>query len=257
MRLEDLSWETARDVLSRNPIGLIPIGAVENHGPHLPLATDWIAAMAIAEAAAEKPDLLILPGCSVGVSEHHRQFWGSLWLQPDLLRDFALGLARAAASQGMRRLVFVNGHGGNSSALDQAVRALRKEGIFAFVFEWWHSIPGLIEELCGMPEDHAGAMETSLVLAAAPDLVVQERIVAASSKPVMEWGRKIHGVRLPLDTVEFTATGVVGDPSAATAEKGRLFIEAAAEELTGFCAWLASQSESELASPGRPAELPS
>lgn len=252
MKLEQLSWESARDAVARKPVGLIPIGAVENHGPHLPLATDWIAAQAIAEAAAEKAGLMLLPGCPVGVSGHHRQFWGTLWLEPDLLRDLAIALARSAAAQGMGRLVFVNGHGGNAAALDQAARILRKEGVFAFVFEWWQAIPDLIVRHCGLPEDHAGAMETSVVLAVDPALVKPEKYAVAAAEGVMAWGKSVHGVRLPLDTVEFTRSGTVGDPAAATAEKGRLFIDAAAAELAAFCAWLSSRSDAELASPGRP-----
>lgn len=256
MKLENLTWETTREALQNKPIGLIPIGAVENHGPHLPLATDWIAATAIAEAAASRDGIMVLPGCSVGVSEHHRQFWGTIWIEPDLLRGLAVGIARAAASHGMDRLVFVNGHGGNTATLDQATRILRKEGIHAFVFEYWHAIHELIERTCQLPEDHAGDMETSVVLAVDPSLVYRERFAQAAAQGVVSWGRQVHGVQLPLDTVEFTRSGTVGDPSRASAEKGRLLIDASAEELVKFCTWLSARDEAELASSGRPAPLP-
>ncbi len=253
MKLERMSWRTAREALGRKPVGLIPIGAVENHGPHLPLATDWISACAVAEEAARQADLMILPGCPVGVSEHHRQFRGTIWLDPDTLRAVALDIARAAAFKGLGRLVFVNGHGGNTPALDQAVRILRHEGIYAFVFEWWNSIPELIASSCRIPHDHAGEMETSVILAVEPELVDRDRYAEAAAGGVTEWGRIVHGVRLPLDTVEFTRSGTVGDPDGSDAEKGARFIGASARELALFCAWLAERSDAELAFPGRPA----
>jgi creatinine amidohydrolase len=249
MKLADMSWQDVREILGRRPVGLIPVGAVENHGPHLPLATDWLTANAIAERAAEASDLLLLPGCPVGVSEHHRHFWGTLWLQPDVLREVMLGITRAAASHGLRRLVFVNGHGGNTTALDQATRILRREGIYAFVFEWWNAIPDLIARNCQLPHDHAGDMETSAILAIDPALVRSERYALAAVEGVTRWGKQLHGVQLPLDTVEFTKAGTIGDPSGATAAKGKLFIEASASELGLFCAWLAAQDEGSLASP--------
>jgi creatinine amidohydrolase len=247
MKLESMSWAGAREALATKPVGLIPIGAVENHGPHLPLATDWISACRISEEAAREGSIILLPGVPVGVSEHHRHFTGTLWVSPDVLRDYVLGIARSAASHGVGRLVFVNGHGGNSAALEQAIRILRKEKIYSYLFEWWNAIPELIAEKCQLPHDHAGDMETSIILAIDPALVDKRKYQEAAAGKVVEWGRRIHGVPIAMDTIDFTESGVVGNPAFATGEKGGIFIEASARELFLFCRWLKDQAEEALA----------
>lgn len=244
-RLENYSWLQVKESLKTRPVGLIPVGAVENHGPHLPLGTDWFSAQAVAEEAALQENLLILPGSPVGISGHHRHFWGTLWLPAETLRDYLLGIARSAASHGLNRLVFVNGHGGNTAVLDQTLRILRKEGIYIYLFEWWRAIPELISQLCELPEDHAGDMETSIILALYPELVAKDKIKDAAAG-VIHWGKLIHGVQVALETKDFTPTGVLGNPALATAEKGQALLKAGGRELALFCRWFSEQPEDSL-----------
>ena len=250
MRWIDMSWAEAKDALRDGGVALLPVGSIENHGPHLPLATDLLSARRIAEEASRLGDWLLLPAVPVGVSEHHRQFPGTLWVPPEVLKGYVLAVARAAATHGARRLVFVNGHGGNSATLDMAARNLRTEAIYAFTFEWWQAIPDLIAANCRQPHDHAGEMETSMILAIDAELVDTARYAEAAAG-VSEWGERRNGVAIGFDTIDFTPTGVVGDPAGASAEKGRRFIEGSAEELHAFCSWLSQQSEEALAPKAR------
>jgi len=242
MRWMDLSWAQAKNSLQETAVGLLPVGSVENHGPHLPLATDLYTAQRVAEATSQLGDWPLLPTVPVGVSEHHRQFPGTLWVPPMVLKAYVESIARAAASHGVRRMVFVNGHGGNTSALDMAARVLRDEGIYCYIFEWWVAIAELLAATCCIPHDHAGEMEASMILSIYPDLVDTTRYDEAAAPGVTTWGIRRNGVSVAFDTIDFTPTGVVGDPSAASAEKGKQFTDASANNLHEFCTWLSAQS---------------
>ena len=246
MELARLSWPDARDAIRQAHAALLPVGATEQHGPHLPLGTDWYIASHIAGEVAEQDGLLLLPGFAVGVSHEHRQFWGTLTVSPGQLRGQAMAVARALGDYGLRRIVFVNGHGSNCAPLDEAARRLREDGIHAFVFNWWQSIATILGELFPDPPAHAGSVETSLMLAIHPDLVHEDRFGEASS--VTRWGSYVEGVLVGFDAADFTDAGNVGgDPSLASAEKGRTALSAACDSLRRFCAWLAQRPEEDLA----------
>jgi len=134
MDLARLSWPDAREAIRSAEAAVLAVGATEQHGPHLPVGTDWFIASAISEAAAQRPGLLLLPGLAVGVSAEHRQFWGTLSVSPDLLRDAVVERAGSVAHHGLARIVLVNGHGSNVPPLRRACRELREDRIFAFVF---------------------------------------------------------------------------------------------------------------------------
>jgi len=244
MNLAELTWVDAKEVMQKTQVALLPVGSTENHGPHLPLGTDWFTAQRIAEETGKKGGWLVLPSVPVGVSKHHRQFWGTLWVAPDVLRDYVVAVSRALASHGLHRIVFVNGHGGNRSALIGAARLLREEGIYAYVHNWWGTIAELLEKLFPEPAAHAGPVETSAILAIDPELVRQDRYKVTSD--VDHWGKTVEGVEVGWDTIDFSEAGNVGDPSTGTVEKGAKLFEAASESLNRFCIWLAEQPEEAL-----------
>ncbi len=246
VELARLSSIEAREAFQQARVGLVPVGSIEQHGPHLPLGTDWYIASHISGEAARSEERLLVPGLQVGVSREHRQFWGTLTVSPNALRDQAVCLARSLASHGLRRTVFVNGHGSNCGPLDDAARDLREEGIFAFVFNWWQSIASILRTLFPDPTAHAGSIETSLMLAIEPELVRIEQFAEAGS--VAQWGTYVEGVLVGFDAADFTERGNVGDPKLADADKGRRVLSAACESLNRFCGWLASQNSEDLES---------
>jgi len=246
MELARLSWPDARDAIRQAHVGLLPVGAMEQHGPHLPLGTDWYIASYIAQETSEQDGLLLLPGFAVGVSHEHRQFWGTLTVSPGQLRDQAIAVARSLAAHGMRRIVFVNGHASNCPPLEAAAQRLRCDGIYAFSFSWWQSITSTIAELFPEPTAHAGSLETSVMLVIDPNLVREERFDRASKST--EWGAYVEGVQVGFDAADFSDQGNVGDPSLGDVEKGMRVLMATRESLSRFCAWLSQRSDEDLAS---------
>jgi len=246
MELARLSWPDARDAICQAHMALLPVGAIEQHGPHLPLGTDWYIASRIARETAEQDGLLLLPGFAVGVSCEHRQFWGTLTVSPNQLCDQAMAVARSLGDHGLRRIVFINGHGSNCGPLDEAARYLREDGIYAFVFNWWRSVATTLTGLFPDPTAHAGSIETSLMLVIDPALVSEERFDNASEST--EWGAYVEGVQVGFDAADFSDQGNVGDPSLSDVEKGMRVLMATRESLSRFCAWLSERSDEDLAS---------
>jgi creatinine amidohydrolase len=159
-----------------------------------------------------------------------------------------MGIARAVAGHGLKRLVFVNGHGGNTPALEEAARILRTEDVFAFVYVWWRAISDLILQLIETGGSHAGEMETAMMLAVAPELVHPDRYTEAAQGAALEWGKQVHGVNVGFDTIDFSQSGATGNPAKATPEKGEKLLTAAAEQLDTFASWLAAEPEEMLRS---------
>jgi creatinine amidohydrolase len=247
VELAQLTWPEAKQAIRATSVALLPVGSIEQHGPHLPLSTDLIIAEHIAAGAAAAPGLLLLPSLPVGVSCEHSQFWGTLTIPPDRLRDLALAIIRSASAHGLRKFVFVNGHGTNCAPLDDAARLLRGEGLPTYVFNWWQAVGSTLASLSLRPVDHAGPVETSLLLAMDPRLVRGSCISAAGR--VGDWGTYVESVQVGFDAIAFSAEGNVGDPRSADAEKGAIVLREAVTALARFCVWLAGQAETDLAPP--------
>lgn len=241
--LSKLTWFDARKHLKSENVALLPVGSTEQHGPHLPLGTDWLTAEWIAKKTEEKTDILLLPTIPVGVSEHHRHFWGTLWVSPATLKNYVVDVGKALKTHGISRLVIVNGHGGNNPALDEACRELRKYDIFAFTYSWWLAIPDILQQIVITSGSHAGESETSVMMSVCPEGVVAERFEEGYKKGAPEWGLKIKGVNIGYDTIDFTQSGVAGNPTAATREKGEIILNKSVERLVEFVSWLKSVDE--------------
>ncbi len=198
-----------------HPVLLVPIGSTEQHGPHLPLATDTLIAAAVADELAErcraaKIDVVVAPALPYGASGEHQGFDGTLSVGTAALVSVLVELGRSASAW-CPRTVFVNGHGGNVDALAEAVPLLRAEGRDAS----WLS--------CSVPDGadaHAGLDETSLLLHLWPAAVRRERAERGETAPIADILPRLRaeGVRA------VSVNGVLGDPTGASAQHGaRLF----------------------------------
>ncbi|WP_435063172.1 creatininase family protein [Halobaculum sp. EA56] len=223
-------------------VAVLPTGSVEQHGPALPLGTDFLAAEAVARGI-DRDDAVVLPTVPVGVSAHHRQFDGTLWADPETFEDYVGEICASVASHGVRKLVICNGHGGNTDALRRAARRLRGDHTaYAAPWNWWSSLDGLDEELFDQSGiGHADAMETSMVQHLAGDLVREALLTEAEDGAADSWGKSVHGAKIGFDTADFSESGAVGAPTEGTAEKGRRLFEQATDELDALVGWLAER----------------
>jgi creatinine amidohydrolase len=246
--LERYSWTAARKLFQGTNVALIPVGSTEQHGPHLPLGTDFLAAQALAEKAAEETGAICTPVIPVGVSSHHQQFWGTLSVSSKAFRSYMGEMALSLASHGAKRLIFVNGHGGNIAALQEIVRELRPQDIFALVWNWWLD-PELIQlfgKLFKSRGSHAGASETSIIWALDESLVDQSALGEAARGASEVFGVVKHGAQLPFDTIDFSQSGATLDPREANKEAGEQILNLAQEELVKLIRWLEHAPDEEL-----------
>jgi mycofactocin system creatininase family protein len=188
------------------PLLVVPLGSVEQHGHHLPLATDTAIAGAVAEAVAGGLDgALLAPALAYGASGEHEGFPGTVSIGTPALIGLLVEYGRSAC-RWAGRVLLVNGHGGNLDALRAAGSLLRSESRDVAWFP------------CGVPggDAHAGRTETSLMLHVEPDWVLGDRAVAGETTPIGELLPRLRaeGVRA------VSPTGVLGDPAGATAEEG-------------------------------------
>ncbi|QEY31361.1 creatininase family protein [Synechococcus sp. RSCCF101] len=217
-----------------------PMGALEQHGPHLPLATDAIFAERVCTAVVSRldPDLPVtqLPTQVLGFSPEHASFPGTLTLPAELLIGIVVEVGRQLASMGFRRLVLLNAHGGQIALLQVAARQLRLKatglGVLpCFLWSGPESIAGLIREPERSQGLHAGLAETSLMLHLAPDLVGEERPVDGLLQPPHAVGPppgwQLEGaVPSAWLTEDLSRSGVIGDSRGAGADLGASLFEA-------------------------------
>jgi len=226
----DLSAPALTRALRPDSVLVLPVGAIEQHGPHLPLSTDLLIAQSLAEAAVgergEDLDLWLLPPLAYTKSNEHAWAAGTVWLSPQTLLAVLHDLGRSLARTPATRLAFLNGHGGNSALLQVALRELRLAyGLRTFLLH-----PGTPPDQGGASPVgelgmgvHAGTDETSVVLHLRPDLVdlaLAERHVPehlAANRYVRFGGPVAFGWL----SDDFGPSGVIGDPTAASAERGR------------------------------------
>ena len=233
MDLHEHTWTEADQ--AETDLALIPVGSTEQHGPHDPMGTDFLAAETVASetAAQVDQDVLVTPPVPVGVSEEHRQFTGTLWVSPDTFRDYVREVAESLIHHGWNRIVLVNGHGGNVSALGEvASRVSRDEKALVVPFTWFDAADSQFSM------GHAGPLETAFLLHAYPELVREEKLEAGAEGGSGRWGDWTCGQNLAHDSAEFTENGTVGDPTQATAEEGKHLLETATDRLVELLAAL-------------------
>lgn len=242
MRLADLTTTGAAEALEAAEVALLPTGSTEQHGPALPLSTDAVAAEAVA-AGLDRDDVVLLPTVAVGVSDHHRQFHGTLWLSEETFEAVVRETVRSIASHGVRKAVAVNGHGGNVGALRRAARTLRaEETAFAVPWSWWSGVPDdLRDALFDEDGGHADAGESSVMLALREELVDRDALEGAETDGSEGWGHRVAGADVGFDTIDFSASGATGRPTQADPEAGRQVLEAAGESLDELVDWLAGR----------------
>lgn len=229
--------------LTPDTVALLPVAAIEQHGPHLPLATDAIINAGIVDrmvelaAAADAPPVVILPMLSVGMSPEHTDFSGTLSLSPETLLALVRDTAESVVRAGVRRIALFNSHGGQPQIMDIAAQQLRtRHRVAAAALNSWRLMqPGEFLPQAELEAGiHGGAVETALLLHLRPELVRGVKIgdfpSAARGRerdlPHLAGGGRFH---FAWQTQDLNPSGAVGDARLATAEIGaKLTAQAAA-----------------------------
>jgi mycofactocin system creatininase family protein len=225
-RWNELTWPEAERRLQEVDTALLPVGSVEQHGPHLPLGTDAFDAGYLADRIAEAcsdPKPLVLPVIPYGVSYEHDEFKGTISISNNALSHMVYEIGMRAARNGIKKLVIVNGHGGNLPALSFAAQMITRDArIFACV-DTGETSDVDVYAIIETPNDiHAGEIETSTSLAVRPHLVRMERatkrIPSFSSRYLNFTSRR--NIPWYVYTKRISQNGVIGDPTKASAKKG-------------------------------------
>lgn len=235
MNLADSTWNQV-DALSRSVPIVLPIAALEQHGRHMPVFTDSLLCGEVVRRAAEKlgDRVLFAPLMWLGNSEHHLDFPGTMSAAPRTYLDLLRETAENFLFHGFQRIVFVNGHGGNTVPSMQAVFELRqkhrarKDLLLLTTTYWdlgkpWEADASLVQRRMG----HACEFETSMMLRLAPQLVVGD----VKQLQSVEWGNPFEPAHRGWTTKDRTVPGHIGHPQHATAEKGELLFRTYSEGL--------------------------
>lgn len=244
MRLEAMSWKQAKEYFKTHDLAVLPVGSIENHGSHLALGTDFLVPGKIAEQIDRESDALILPALPYGVADHHDGFWGTISIGPDGLHCIVSKIVEKLYGYGIRRFVFLNGHGGNNPVLQQVGVDLNGRGALAAVVNWWQIAGQLNPQWKG---GHGGAEETAAMLAIDPGYVHMEDYLPLAPQDLSDTLRCAGMSEVILDGVtvltprlfrNISPAGWYGpdDPRKATAQWGEEMLKACGDFILRFLA---------------------
>ncbi|MEJ2720031.1 MAG: creatininase family protein [bacterium] len=238
--LAEMTWPQARQRFREVDVALLPVGSIEQHGPHLPLDTDAFDADYLARAVADRcsaPRPTVLPLIPYGVSYHHAEFSGTISIGNGTLSRLVYEIGMSLARNGVTKIVIINGHGGNDPALNFAAQEINRDARIFVCVDSGETSDVDIYSMIDTPNDvHAGEIETSTSLATRPDLVRMqnaEKLVPEFSSKYLDFTSK-RGISWYAFTKRISESGVMGDPTKATAEKGRQRWEAMIRHLVAF-----------------------
>jgi creatinine amidohydrolase len=242
-RYEEFTWPEIREAVAQHRVAVLPVGTVEQHGPHLPLVTDVLTASEMSRMAVERMrgEAVLMPPVYYSFNEHHLDFPGTIAIKGETIINYVTDIGISLAYHGFRKILLVNGHGSNVPFLDIAARNItnKTEAICAMA-SWWSLIPrDLLTRLResefpgGMA--HGCELETSVLLHLRGDLVQidkAEKDISFQPTEFFYWDlQSASPVFFQEWFSRYSRTGTVGDPTKATAEKGRLFVEAVVERM--------------------------
>jgi creatinine amidohydrolase len=227
-------------------VAVLPFGATEPHNLHMPYGTDTFQVEELGRRACARAfdfgaRVTLLPVVPFGVNTNHLKIPGALALSvtPTTLLQILTDLVDSLERQGVRKLVLLNGHGGNE--LKPLTRQLHhRTGVFLCVCDWFRMAADLYSEIFEKPGEHADEVETSLGLAFFPDLVQMEMADEGASRPTRLEAINRGWVSITRPWHLATTNTGLGDPRAASAEKGMRLMEALTERLSGFLRELAA-----------------
>ncbi|WP_425538622.1 creatininase family protein [Microaceticoccus formicicus] len=242
MKLSHLSWKQAENIFKRVDIAILPVGSVENHGTHGPLGTDYLIPERLSEMIEKETEVIVLPVIPYGVCPHHKSFPGTINIGHDALQMVVRNIVFSLFEQGIKKFVFLNGHGGNDSSLDMVALELYNRGGIAATVDWWVLAGQLNNEWVG---GHAGREEASAIMAIDEDLIDLNEVVPLDYKNLTDELKCLNintvefkgaSIKIMRDVRDVVESGWFGkdDPAFATKEEGESMLNATAKYLVDF-----------------------
>ena len=217
--VSEMSNHDFKTALEKTKRAIIPVGSLEQHGNHLPVSTDSLIAEFVATLAAKRVGAFVLPIISYGVSFEHRPMF-NVSLRNSTLSTMICDACISLAENRIRQIIILNGHHGNMGALQYIAQDLHGKlptNVHVYTINYWHMMKNEF--------DHAGEVETSLVLAIAPELVRMDRAKRNSKKLSKSRAAYNSITNSPGSFPKITGNGVWGDPRKATAAKGKKWLK--------------------------------
>ncbi|HEX3315022.1 MAG TPA: creatininase family protein [Gemmataceae bacterium] len=261
-RYEKLTWPEINDAVDMGKVCVIPCGAVEQHGPHLPLDVDLVCPCGVANGAGKEiPEkMLVLPVVAYGYTGHVMDFPGTINQHFEHFMHHVLDITKSLAYHGFKKILLLNGHGSNMPNLDLVSRRTNLEtDAESFLVAWWNLLtvdknflPGWRQSRVPGGIAHACELETSMYLYldggnVRTDLIKNGTIEFNEEKSPFHWVDAFVGSPATLNTYTstYSETGVLGDAALATAEKGRQAYEEAVKQLVRMVTWFKDRPKDE------------
>lgn len=234
-----LSFTEVAEAAAERPVLLIPMGTVEQHGPHMPVNADNMVAEFVASKAAEKTNAVWAPGINYGCSDVFRNFAGTISVGHDTLAKLVEEIVEGFVKSGFRRIVFVNNHGGNEIIVERTARKMRERHgiIIGSIYPWSLGYALMRDQYddVGKAYGHGAEPETSAMLAMFPEDTTLSRLETGTFQEFQGWTPTgYHAVAVPNQSVPGTVyfesddiapNGVTGDGTVGTKERGEIWIE--------------------------------
>ncbi len=258
-----MTWKEMADIVEDTAAVLIPVGSIEQHGYHIPLDCDIYTSTYISERAAEKARkenfiILVAPPFNFGVSWYHMSFPGTISIEPETFIDVLMQVCKSLSKHGFKRKVIINSHGGNTRTLQVFLNKFYdKTGEKIYLCQWWELVSDKLKET-DTPMIHAEEAETSLALAVGERVLMDKAVKEAFDRraalrkkgfSAFEYVKydarhKDPFINPPMDKIENISTsGVVGDATKASLEKGKMILDATVERLVEFCKQLMTSEQ--------------
>jgi len=235
IKFGNMTWTAIKEAADANPNPriILPVGSLEQHGPHLPLNTDSIIAEYVADKVSNKLSSILFPTISIGYSLEHSGFPGTISFTSQTFSSIIAEITEDLYKSGFRTLIAINGHGGNRPILDSCITLIKHShpDLRLYSFTTLDIAKEKFREIRKSPRNrigHADELETSMMLALCPDLV--EMAKALSEKPSFPPGISLESEDLTKVTYgwkakEVTESGIIGSPNFATPETGRILLD--------------------------------
>jgi len=232
-RVKYMSWIEFDKRRKQTSLVILPSGAIEVYGPHLPLGSDILVAQRISELVAERITAIVGPCLEVGDSGGLSSFPGTLVVNPDNLKSVYRDICLSFIKWGFKSILFINSHLGNIAPLNQLGEELQgNHGVKCGAVAWWQFLPSVSEGILEtkMPHGHASEAGTSVLLYLFPEYVDMK--LATKVEPLYEDKYRDIFKYLPFDA--YTPNGMIGDATAGSAEKGKRLVERAVDRIVHF-----------------------